>query len=295
MIVLASKSGQLGNRVYIFAQFIAWAMECGVEVWNPSFDEYARYFKATRLDALCRYPPRKFSPGGSAAARRLIYNASYYAARLLVRSRARARFRFLRAVAIDWEEEVDLCDPAFVAEVSGRRLTFAQGWQFRAPAALKKHADAVREFFRPLDEHEANVAALVAQARGRGDVLVGVHVRRGDYKTFMGGQYFYEPETYAEVLGRVEACFPGRRVVFLVCSNEGLKPGTFSRFETVAGTGHFVEDMYALAACDYIVGPPSTYTMWASFYGGTPLCMIRSADQTFALDKFIVYGIDDVA
>lgn len=292
MIVVASKPGQLGNRLYLFAHFIAWARESGVRVSNPSFDEYAGYFEATRHDALCRYPARKPFAGGSAAARRLIYHACFYAARLLARSPV--RLKSLRAVAIDWEERVDLCDPAFLAEVSGRRLTFVQGWQFRAPSLMGRHADAIREFFRPLEEYEANVAALVERARRGGDVLVGVHIRRGDYKNFMGGQYFYEPETYAEVLAKVEALFPGRRVVFLVCSDERLKQETFSGFESVAGTGHLVEDMYALAACDYIVGPPSTYTLWASFYGATPLCMIRRADQAFALDNFAVNTMDNM-
>jgi hypothetical protein len=44
------------------------------------------------------------------------------------------------------------------------------------------------------------------------------------------------------------------------------------------GSGHLVEDMYAFAGCDYLVGPPSTFTTWASFYGQVPLCRLTAAD-----------------
>jgi hypothetical protein len=52
------------------------------------------------------------------------------------------------------------------------------------------------------------------------------NIRQGDYRNFEVGRYFYESHDYARLV-----------------------------------KGHFVEDLYALAACDYIIGPPSTYTM----------------------------------
>lgn len=292
MVVIASKPGQLGNRLYLFAHFIGSAIEHGFELMNPSFDEYANFFRGTRRDLFCRYPARESVAGGGAAARRLLYNSAYYLTRALVRGGAR-RGR-VRAVALDWEEQLDLSDPAFLDVARRRGVVFVQGWRFRAHSAMKKHAAAIREFLSPVEEHEANVAALVTRARARGDVLVGVHMRRGDYRSFMGGQFYYEPETYAEVLRKVESLFPGRKVSFLVCSNETPDAAVFSGFDYRIGSSHFVEDMYALARCDYIVGPPSTYTMWASFYGATPLCMVWDANRDLTLEEFTVHGIDNV-
>ena len=45
------------------------------------------------------------------------------------------------------------------------------------------------------------------------------------------------------------------------------------------GPGSVVGDLYALARCDYIMGPPSTYTQWASFYGNHPMLSLDSGDQ----------------
>ncbi len=62
----------------------------------------------------------------------------------------------------------------------------------------------------------------------------------------------------------------------------------FSKLQVTFGTGDLIEDMYALASCDYLIGPPSTFTMWASFYGKVPLNIIRRSDQSQQLSDFIV-------
>jgi hypothetical protein len=54
------------------------------------------------------------------------------------------------------------------------------------------------------------------------------------------------------------------------------------------GPGSVVGDLYALARCDYIMGPPSTYTQWASFYGNRPMLCLESKDQRIDRDQFQV-------
>ena len=47
-----------------------------------------------------------------------------------------------------------------------------------------------------------------------------------------------------------------------------------------------IEDLYALSICDYILGPPSTFSMWASFYGGVPLRFIKHSNDKIFLREF---------
>ena len=61
----------------------------------------------------------------------------------------------------------------------------------------------------------------------------------------------------------------------------------FPSFDVVLGNGQIVEDMYAFAACDYIVGPPSTYTGWASFYGDKGLYFIRNTADEIMFEKIV--------
>lgn len=287
MIVIASKPGQLGNRLFVFARFVSRAAEDGYAVANPAFDEYADYFRATADDLFCRYPVRKSSLRGGAFARSLLYRSAYYLTRLLVKGRVRGRS--VGALALDWEEVLDMGGAEFLTEARRSRALFVQGWLFDDGGALVRQARLVRDFFTPREPFRSNVEALISRARARGDVLVGVHIRHGDYKTFQGGRHFYELEQYAEVMARVGRLFPGRRVCFLVCSNERQDERVLARFDHLPATGHPVEDMYALARCDYIFGPPSTYTMWASFYGEVPLYFIEDPARGPRLEDFSVH------
>ena len=81
-------------------------------------------------------------------------------------------------------------------------------------------------------------------------------------------------------------CLWIREVGFLVCSNEPLASAFYSTANIHLGHNHLVEDLYSFARCDYLIGPPSTYTMWASYYGGVPLCLITHPGIDPALENF---------
>lgn len=289
MLIIADKPGQLGNRLFVFAHFLAAAMEHNFTFMNPAFDEYANYFPTTAQDLFCRYPLRRSFIRGRPFARKALYKICYYAARVIVRSRLETKF--LRAVSLDWDEQLDVGSQQFLSTLKRRQIFFLQGWQFRNEHLLSKHADRVREFFQPMAEFRADVRNLIERARSQCDVLVGVHIRHGDYRKFQGGKYFYEFDVYASLMERAQAMFPGQRVAFLICSNATYDRETFSRFSYAQGTGHLIEDMYALAECDHIIGPPSTFTMWASFYGATPLYLVADPRRPLTLEDFVVHGV----
>ena len=48
------------------------------------------------------------------------------------------------------------------------------------------------------------------------------------------------------------------------------------------------EDHWLMSQCDYLIGPPSTFSMWASFMGKTKFYHIYSPEETITLDKFSV-------
>lgn len=285
MLIIADKPGQLGNMLFLFSHFIARAREDDLTIANLAFDDYAAYFRSTRGDLFCRYPASRTPLAASRRARRLTYRAGNYAACPLAKlggSLGAARAYTLRV----WETVFPLDDPAFRAAARRTPRVFMRGWLFRDQRAFERHVDAVREFFQRVEEHRANVESLVARARTGADVLVGVHIRHGYIRFENMRHLWYPPEKYAALMGEVEALFPGRRVAFLVCSDERQDPALFARFRVTFGNDHVIEDMYSFAACDYVFGPPSTYTMWASFYGCVPLYFVRDPERKPLLADF---------
>ena len=75
----------------------------------------------------------------------------------------------------------------------------------------------------------------------------------------------------------------------MVCSNADYLSGVFDGLDVTQGTGHITEDMYALAETDMMFGPPSTYTGWAPFYGGSPVTFLETADEPFDKNALLEY------
>jgi hypothetical protein len=45
-------------------------------------------------------------------------------------------------------------------------------------------------------------------------------------------------------------------------------------------------DLYALAGCDWILGPLSTFSQWAAFFGNKPLLFLHSQNDSVKLNRF---------
>jgi hypothetical protein len=301
LFVIGRRCGRLANRMVLFANFIAFAKEQGHRVANVTFHSYADLFQTTSRDIYCRYPvPSRRSwidviPGASPALRR---------SRLLVHavrgaSVVNEKIPLLGSRAMTLREDrtrqcTILESPEVLARVQNARVVFAYGWNFRAPASVRRHADEIRNYFRPVPAHEQASRDAVERLRRDAEVVVGIHVRRTDYRGWKQGKYFYEVSQYLAAMRQLAEQFSGRRVSFLVCGDEPRRLEEFPGLKIGPGTGSPVGDLFALARCDYLLGPPSTFSQWASFYGNTPLFHLYDPAEKIELGKFQVSFLDNI-
>ncbi|XWK87027.1 MAG: alpha-1,2-fucosyltransferase [Phormidium sp.] len=283
MLVISAKSGQLGNRLLLFANCIAFAIENKIKVLNPAFEEYAEFFQSTSHDLFCAYPPLSLPININKFARNKYYQFN----------RRLAESGIFKTVNLTREKPFNWSDSKLTAELKASAIAFMQGWLLRDgwfvkdTALLQKHSTAIRKYFTPLEKYRLNVAKLISSIRNQVDILVGVHIRHGDYATHQNGKYFYSIEQYVKVMKSVEQLFPNQKVGFLICTNGESDAKLFKGLNYFFANNQIIEDMYSLAECDYIVGPPSSYTMWASFYGDRPLYKIRDVNQEPNLHEFV--------
>ncbi|HEV2694391.1 MAG TPA: hypothetical protein VG347_15975 [Verrucomicrobiae bacterium] len=300
-LFIALRCGRLANRMVLFANIIAFAEEHGCRLVNFTFHSYADLFTATREDFYCQFPPARrrsfwdlFPPLGRLLRKlRLPYQLVRYASRFNERFGLSGK-RVITVREFPGQEITRLEDPALVARVTEARKVFFYGWSFRSPELVKRHAEKIRAYFQPVEDIAAASREAVARLRAQAEIVVGVHIRHGDYRTWKNGQYCYPVEQYVIWMRALAAQFPGKRVAFLVASDE---PRTLEEFPgLVAGfcPGSPVADIYSLAGCDYIIGPPSTYSQWSSFYGNTPLRQLPSRDAAIALETFAVSFLGEI-
>jgi len=267
----------------MFAHLIAYAKEHQLRVLNPSFFEYRQYFINTAGSGVPQYPT-KSNPFGVLFLGRLLYSFSFYLGRVLHRL-SLPNNPWLGYAYLDWHQELNLDESLSLTK---SKLFIIQGWEFRARYLLNKYQQQVKDFFRPVSAHQEAVESHIKRLRKSCDLLVGVHIRWGDYNNFEGGKYYYQLGQYKRVMDHVLTLMTGKKVKFMICSNEEVNLDFYKDQELELGPGESVEDLFALAGCDYIIGPPSTFTMWASFYGDTPLYKIEDPDKHYDLNDFEV-------
>lgn len=111
-----------------------------------------------------------------------------------------------------------------MADLQRRRLVLLKGWLFRNRSGIERHAALIRDFFRPIPAIRQEAERVVDAARTPGDFLVGVHVRHRDYRSFLGGRFFYPFSNYVALMWSLASTVAPRRATFLICSDEDQGP-----------------------------------------------------------------------
>jgi hypothetical protein len=291
----------MGNRLTLFANLVAYAAEHGHRLVNVTFHSYSHLFETTRRDVYCRYPvPERQSwldkiPGASAVIRKtrifvhIIRRVSLLNQKLPLFGRRVVTLREGGGKLI-----ILLETPEIEAQIADARVVFVYGWIFRAPGAMRRQAEKVRAYFRPIEAYERASSDAVAPLRKDADVVIGVHVRQEDYRHWRKGTCFFTMPQYAAWMSELAGQFPGQRVAFLVCSDEPRTREEFPDLTVGFGPGTAMGDLYALAKCDYILGPISSYSQWASFYGNKPLYQLGDSKERLDLAKFRVSYLDEI-
>lgn len=267
-LIFCRENAQLGNRLIVYAHLLAAARERGWKLVNPTFEPYADWFVGTQLRP----------HGRSMTAVRWAWQVGKLIAPFTCGRLARARAR--------GTAEVNLQVTLPSAEAQNARWLLLQGFRIRCPEWTARHAVGLRDFFTPVDAHRLPAEARIAELRARAHVIVGVHVRQGDYAQHLGGRYFYTIDQYARFMTNMRALLVPRTVAFLVCTHVPLPTEPLSGLTWAAGPGSAAADLHALSCCDYLLGPPSSFSAWAAFHGDRPLLHIEDPQAAWSLADF---------
>jgi hypothetical protein len=289
MVIINYKGGQLANRILSFAHFAANSIEYGYALYNPEFDEYNQYFDSPNKNDFKGHPisitlfKNHFLDRVFSRIFRLWADISHpafsitpiYTLYRIFKSHDRKSLIF------------DLNNKEFVQAAINKRV-ITEGWLFRDYSSFEKHQELLRQFFTPIEKYRQDVDKLISIAKAKADIIVGVHIRRGDYIRYAGGQWFFSDEVYADKMKQVQTHFnrQQQRCVFLICTNDSVNDEKFNGLDILTDKRHFITDMYSLAACDCIIGPPSTFSIWASFYGKVPLTQIFSKEDIIQIGSY---------
>lgn len=288
-VIIAGKAGRLGNRLFQGAHFMGNALNRGYRLLNPSLGEYAPYFEGSARDPLCGFPEAwgDMDPEFAAQCRDLLFGVAHAAgiASSLI------RFPGVRGIDIRCYDEEDgggleLNGSDFLKLLDEVVYILPMGWKFCDHAGLLLHRERIARYFTPVESIRKPAEKALQRARELGQRVIGIHVRQEDYRNWQGGIYYFETECYVRWMHQSVECFKGENVSFVVCSSDRLDFRSFEGLQCVLGPGTSVGDLHALSLCDLIMGPPSTFSQWASYHGDVPLCALKNRDQVVSKKDF---------
>ncbi|MFT7029901.1 MAG: hypothetical protein ACI83W_001150 [Marinoscillum sp.] len=190
-------------------------------------------------------------------------------------------------------KKMDLGDEETLTLLQNRRITLIAGWPIRSWDLFKLHQRSIREAFRIKQEYAQNAVRYISEIRSKHDLVIGILMRQDDYRTWVGGKYFFENEIYHRWMKEIEGIFSNESVAFVIASDEKKNLEDFSQVTAylctgqAVGSSHFIESMAELSLCDYVMTPPSTFGVWAGFMGDVPVIPLCAKDQKLDKSQFL--------
>lgn len=290
MVIYFHKAGQLANRLFAASHLLANAKENDYRLLLLSLDEYSPFYQGTK--------GRKISSKFAYGIALLFFKSCIKIGlrkspfhQIIVAEIPEFSFGESTTYRWDAKNHYDLRNNFFLRTVKQKPIIILFGRFFRDHRSIKEHKGTIRSFFTPIKSITNKVERHVSKVRVKSDLLVGVHIRKGDYRYFKGGKYDYSIRQYITVLNDIHNnIFDEKKLAYIICSNEQIDNHVFEDlpYEVRQHNGTPYEDLYCLSCCDYIVGPPSTFSLWASFLKNTPLYHIKDPEKQIRIEDFVV-------
>jgi hypothetical protein len=180
------------------------------------------------------------------------------------------------------------CEKTLLNAFEKKAVVFTGGWSFRVPHLIEKHRSKIEKKYSLKPEFYENndFYKKIMKIKQKDNILIAIHIRRGDYKKWQGGKYYFEDNVYekymrdfSQKLSKKDA----REQMFIIFSNDGVK---FTENENLlVSKEKWYIDQHIMSICDYIIGPRSTFTLWANFMGDNTLFCIQ--DDSGNIDNTI--------
>ena len=158
-------------------------------------------------------------------------------------------------------------------------------WRFRSKTKIKNYRQKILGVLTPHPAVLASGKNFIAQLNC--EIVIGVHIRWGDYKT-AAPELYHGIEVYRERMREARALFPGQTVGFIVCTEEQLDLVELQEMNCVFPKSDAITDLYTLAQCDYLIASASTFSSWASYWGDIGIFTISDRNRRIvALEDFV--------
>ena len=259
---------------------IKWAEELGALTFNFGLIQNEKYFTKSQNDIFLRYPYKK-----SVKSRRI--------QEILASSLNRISLRFLKLKFLKNIKSLDLLQVKKDKDLyelenclQKHGITLLRGFVHNQPYSIFRNVfSKIIKYLEVSSLYAPKINEPLENLKDC-DVIVGVAIRHGDYKTWQNGKYYLSTETYQKWMEKVESFFAPRKVGFFIASDEEQDLSIFEKHHSFFRSGHPLENLYSLAKCDFLLSVPSSFAGWAYFIGETPFFKLNEKVRKLSINDF---------
>ena len=270
-----NRTGRLGNRLFSRAHIYAAALELGETVVDWGLNDYKHYFPNCAGTKLPIYPLRNDQFP--------IYPNDFFANEKQLNFINKFRPRMTGTFGNFWSqqygkgdaENMRLDTEKFKLFSERHNKVFLNGYKLRCNSWVNKHREEICKYFKIQESYYDKWQKLINFWKIEYSEIIGIHMRRGDFKTAMRGDFYLTPKEYAFILRNFVDIDHKKSLIILFSddrftnANEWLNLNdAFSFTNFILNNGSILDDLSGLISCDKIIGPKtSTFSRWAAFYG----------------------------
>ncbi len=269
-LIVIKPNGNSSNRLVQNLHFEVFCLEHNIQFQNPTFADMAKFYTSP-----CNSQTNRFLRFLQIDLLGKIFRHSKLVKRIFSIVWIISRFGFLKLVRFD-RVTAD-CEQTLLKAFEKNDVVYSAGWAFRVPELVEKYGTEMRMKYalKPYFYNKNEFADKINHYKSNGYTLTGVHIRRGDYKTWKNGMYYFDDDVYKKQMDNLSRKLQTEgkeKQIFILFSNEPLQFEQSSNL-LISSEKWFI-DHHIMAQCDYLIGPPSTFTLWASFVGQSELIRI---------------------
>ena len=264
-IITLDPRGRMGNRLQTAAYVMAYALENDIDFLLLHFDKNNKwFFKHVCLIGIMKKIFKFIS--------RYEFLCDTLKISIITGSR---------------NNPVVLTDTLFDAIIKESWITIINGYFiYSHPYLLTTHYNSIHCHLSPILPDKKDIEQLVDKQKGPNSKLIGLHIRRGDYKSFKDGVHYFTFDFYGKIAESLIKNHINENFIFLICSDEAIDKTAFNNLNWISGPGYPLGDIYALSLCDYIMGPFSSFNRWSAYFGQVPRYEITGQSSNLRLNDF---------
>jgi hypothetical protein len=280
-LILIKPNGNHSNRLLQNLHFEVFCKEHQIEFQNPTFSDMAPYYaNPCNADTNLFFKFLQIDILGKLFRHSKVVKRIFSVVWLLSRVSRLKLIRFDNAN--DEANSEDIIQKAFKTN----DVVYVAGWRFRFPELTEKYRTdmAKRYALNSVFLENNTLVERTNDLKLEGYTLIGVHIRRGDYKNWKGGIYCYDDSVYEKYMDSIALQLSQQgndKHMFVLFSNENIKLNHLTN--VLISKESWYIDQHIMSTCDYLIGPPSTFTLWASYVGKAKLFHINNSSEDIIL------------